>query len=102
LACELPLRFLFIVHAALYRLVNGQARGGSDVELATPGNVKLRHAVCHRHNQLRTNTIIETVIGIFGLPIGPTPSRTAQAFTQFLIELRGFVYMAPTIPSWQP
>jgi hypothetical protein len=48
------------------------------------------------------NTIIETVIGIFGLPIGPTPSRTAQAFTQFLIELRGFVYMAPTIPSWQP
>src|SRR6185436_7661452 len=48
LACELPLRFLFIVQAALDRLVNGEAGSSRDIELATPRNVEVRHAVCHR------------------------------------------------------
>jgi hypothetical protein len=53
LACELPLRFLFIVHAALYRLINGEAGGGGDVEFATPGDIELRHSVSHCNDQLR-------------------------------------------------
>src|SRR6185295_19938448 len=55
LACELPLRFLFIIHAALHRLVDGEAGGGGDVELATPRNVEVRNAVRHRDDQLRTH-----------------------------------------------
>src|SRR6185295_15435559 len=55
LACELPLCFLFIVHAALCRLVNGKAGGGGDVELATPRNVEFWHPVGHRDDQLRAH-----------------------------------------------
>jgi hypothetical protein len=43
LARQLPPRFLFIVHAALYRLINGEAGGGGNVELATAGDIELRH-----------------------------------------------------------
>jgi hypothetical protein len=50
LACELPLRFLFITHAALYRLIYGEAGGGGNVELATPRDIEFRHSVGYRHN----------------------------------------------------
>src|SRR4029453_1734754 len=53
LACELPLGFFFIVHAALDALGNGEAGSSRDIELATPRNVEVRHAVCHRNDHLR-------------------------------------------------
>jgi len=47
LACELPARFLFVIDAALYRLINGEAGIGCNVELATSRDIKLRHLVSH-------------------------------------------------------
>jgi hypothetical protein len=74
----LPLRFLFIVHVALDRLVNGEAGGGGDVELATAAMSNFGTPSATRTTNCVPNTIIETVIGIFGLSIGPTPSRRAE------------------------
>jgi hypothetical protein len=50
LASELPLRLLFVIHAALDRLINGEAGGGGNVEPATSGYIKLRHSVSYRND----------------------------------------------------
>jgi hypothetical protein len=54
LASELLPRFPFVTDAALCRLIDGEAGGGGNVELATPGDIELRHSVSHRHHKLRT------------------------------------------------
>jgi hypothetical protein len=43
----------FVSDAALPGLIDSEAGGGSNVQLATPSNVKFRHTVGDRHNQLR-------------------------------------------------
>jgi hypothetical protein len=53
LASELLARLLFVTHAALDGLVNGEAGGGGSIELAAPGDIELRHRVSHRDEQLR-------------------------------------------------
>jgi hypothetical protein len=53
LARELLFCFPFISDAALPGLIDRETGGGGDVQLATPGNVKFRHTVSHRHDQLR-------------------------------------------------
>jgi hypothetical protein len=53
-ASELPPRFLLVVDAALYRLIDGESGGCGNVQLAVPGDIELWHSVSHRHNQLRT------------------------------------------------
>jgi hypothetical protein len=45
-------RFLFIIDAAFYRLIDGEPGGSGNVELATSRNVELRHMVGHRDNKL--------------------------------------------------
>jgi len=55
LASELPQRLLFIIHAILYRLLDSEPSRSGSIKLATPRNIKLRHVVGHRNNQLRTH-----------------------------------------------
>src|ERR1700745_3823802 len=50
---ELPLGPLFVIHAALQGLINREARGRRNIELAAPSDIELRHTVSHGHDQLR-------------------------------------------------
>jgi hypothetical protein len=53
LARELLPRLLFIIHAALYRLIDGEPGSRRNVEFATAGNIELRHLVGYGNDQLR-------------------------------------------------
>jgi hypothetical protein len=54
LASQLLQRLLFIIHAILYWLLDGESRRSGSIKLATPRNIKLRHLVSHGNDQLRT------------------------------------------------
>jgi len=53
LASELLARFPLVIHAALDRLINGEAGGRGNIELAAPGYIELRYRVSHRNDQVR-------------------------------------------------